>query len=66
MTDRTKIFTDLGKITRQLTEWLEESPRLDVMEQLSIENNLQMAQFTYATWKRRNSVEDRADDETID
>lgn len=44
---------DLRKAILQLSEWMEQDPKLDMMHQLAIENGIQMLQIVYLSWKKR-------------
>jgi len=50
-----KIMSELGKLTQDMTKWLEHDPKLDMVDQLFIENHLQMVQMAYARWKSRQA-----------
>lgn len=55
MPKRNKILTDLRRATLEVKKWMDKNPRLDVMDQIFIENNIQMLHMTYSSWKSRNS-----------
>lgn len=61
MPKRYTILTNLEKATIGFMKWLEEDPRLDMMDRLFIENHLQMALFTYATWKARDALREKSE-----
>ena len=44
---------DLRKAILQLSEWMEQDPKLDMMHQLAIENGIQMLQIVYLSWEKR-------------
>ena len=56
MPNRNKILTDLRRVTLELKKWMEKNPHIDMMDQIFIENNIQMLQMTYTTWKSRNPL----------
>jgi hypothetical protein len=56
MPKRSKILTDLRRATLEVKKWMEKNPQLDVMDQIFIENDIQMLQMTYASWKSRNTL----------
>lgn len=56
MPKRNKILTDLRRATLELKKWMEKNPQIDMMDQIFIENNIQMLQMTYTTWKSRNPL----------
>jgi hypothetical protein len=59
MPRRHEILTELGKITEQFKQWLDENPHIDVNDQIFIENHLHIAQFGYTTWKSRATFKER-------
>lgn len=48
-------LSDFGKSAMALVERLQEEPRIDVIEQVFIENHLHILQSAYSSWKRRNT-----------
>lgn len=56
MPKRNKILTDLREEILDLKKWMEKDPPLDTMDQMLIENNIQMLQMTYTSWKARNGL----------
>ncbi len=56
MPKRNKVLTDLREEILDLKKWMEKDPPLDTMDQMLIENNIQMLQMTYTSWKARNSL----------
>ena len=51
-------LTDFAKCARLLAQWLDERPRLTIIEQIALENQLHVIHFSYGTWKRHQSVGD--------
>ena len=49
------ILAGFGLCTRALIELLHENPRLEMVEQMYIENHLALIRTTYEGWKRRRS-----------
>ena len=48
-----KIMSEFGKHIQDMTKWLEHDPKLDLVDQLFIENHIQVVQMAYAAWKSR-------------
>ena len=48
-----KIMFEFGKLIQDMTKWLEHDPKLDLVDQLFIENHLQVVRMAYAGWKSR-------------
>jgi len=48
-----KIMSEFGKLIQDMIKWLEHDPKLDMVDQLLIENHLQVLQMAYAGWKSR-------------
>ncbi|HKE60850.1 MAG TPA: hypothetical protein VKB33_00165 [Nitrospira sp.] len=51
---QTKIMFEFGKLIQDMTKWLEHDPKLDLVDQLFIENHLQVVRMAYAGWKSRH------------
>ena len=49
-----KIMSEFGKHIQDMIKWLEHDPKLDMVDQLLIENHLQVLQMAYAGWKSRH------------
>lgn len=49
-----KIMFEFGKLIQDMTKWLEHDPKLDLVDQLFIENRLQVVRMAYAGWKSRH------------
>jgi len=50
---QSKIMSEFGKLIHDMTKWLDHDPKLDMVDQLFIENHLQVVQMAYAGWKSR-------------
>ena len=55
MLERTKALTDLRTAILELRQWMDKNPQIDLMDQVLIENNIQLLQMIYTTWKSRNA-----------
>lgn len=53
MSNRNILLPELGKLTKELRSWLQKGPRLDLTDQMFIENHLHVLHLSYATWKAR-------------
>jgi hypothetical protein len=47
-------MSEFGKHILDMIKWLEQDPKLDMVDQLLIENHLQVLQMAYAGWKSRH------------
>jgi hypothetical protein len=48
---QSKIMSEFGKLIQDMTKWLDHDSKLDMVDQLFIENHLQVVQMAYAGWK---------------
>lgn len=53
------VFTDFGKASLSLAEFLEHDPKLDMVEQIFIENHMHVIGLAFGAWKRRNLSKQR-------
>lgn len=58
MPSRKSPLIDFGKSALLLAKWLDDGPRLTVIEQTALENLLHVVHFSYGTWRRQQSVVD--------
>lgn len=54
MPKRHKSMSEFAHSTLSLTEFLEEDPELDIVEQIFIENHIYVVRSAYGAWKRRH------------
>ncbi|BFU94430.1 MAG: protein of unknown function [Nitrospira sp.] len=57
MPKRHKSMSEFAHSTLSLTEFLEEDPDLDIVEQIFIENHIYVVRSAYGAWKRRHPSE---------
>lgn len=55
MPARNKVLPELSRLTTELKSWLEQDPKLDLTDQMFLENHLHVLHLAYATWKARVS-----------
>jgi len=55
-----KIMFEFGELIQEMTKWLEHDPKLDLVDQLFIENHLQVARMAYAGWKSRHIKQNKS------
>jgi len=53
MSQRQKLLSDLGKVAQDLKTWLHENPKMDMIDQLYIENHIELIRFSYSAWKSK-------------
>lgn len=53
MPNRNVLLPELGRLTIELKSWLEKGPKLDLTDQMFLENHLHVLHLSYATWKSR-------------
>jgi hypothetical protein len=53
MPNRDMLLPELARLTLELKSWLEKGPKLDLTDQMFIENHLHVLHLSYATWKAR-------------
>ena len=55
MPNRRELLTELGMVTQKFKKWLDQDPKIDIMDQIYIDNHLEMLQFRYGTWKSKHT-----------
>jgi hypothetical protein len=55
MPNRSELLTELGRVTQKFKKWLDQDPKIDIMDQIYIDNHLEMLQFSYGTWKSKHT-----------
>jgi hypothetical protein len=58
MPKQSKTLSEFAQSILALTEFLEEDPDMDMVEQIFIENHIHVVRLAYGAWKRRHSVKD--------